>query len=596
MAEIDRILAQQERELLRLEEAEVRAFLKVYNDARKDLRDRMTSATERLGVESWTVQHTRIARAEVESGVKALEDRLNTLLGKQVQKRMDFSLENLKKTIGHFEPDFLGTSAGINLKALKRMTRDGDLLLHRYSTSRYSADLMGKIQAELARGHAARLPRSEVVKRIAGLDGSVFSGMEHRAALIDRMENARAYDTAFRTGLEEAAVLLDEEDDPDPLLKKAIEFIDKRSHPFSAVVDGRVARLKGEWMVPVSLVREAGRRMKKSISGVVWPLEGGFYRGATYPAHFNDRGRGIPWRASWGPFVGEIPPEAAKPSKTKPAPKPKEVKATKEKKKAPKKTVPKKKTTPKRRAPKKTAVPAPSPFAPKAELTRDYWTTRTEGRAGAGTLFDSSEKSKVPAKILKRGKGVKTQHYAQIKEAAELIPEKVQKSLKANGYRLHVAPSLKKIPEFDFDHGMNGSSGLSNFKIAGVKAEPFMRYPPRKLTRTALHETGHALDGAWAMTEAGRNVRLPKVFSTSKAWQGFADKAIIDGTAQDFAKQAARNRMIPDGSYYISNHQEFFAEVCRMAWDNQGGRDFLESTWPGMMDSLDEMFSGRLSL
>ena len=307
MSDIRKILAAQERQLLRLEEAEVRAFLRAYHDARRELRERLEAAHMKGLGDSWTAQHTRAATMEVESGIAAMQSRLDGMLGAQALKRSELALGHMARVFRRYEAEYIGVEVGINLGAMRRLTRSGDLLLHRYSTSRYSADLMGKIQAELARSHAARLPRSEVVKRIVGLDESVFSGMEHRAALIDRMENTRAYDSAFRAGLEEAHEVLDEPGDPDPLLKKAIEFIDKRSHPFSAAVDGRVAHTDGEWEVPAVEVRKHAQKMGKGVSGILWPSDGTHYRGATYPAHFNDRGRGIPWRVSWGSFVGEVP-------------------------------------------------------------------------------------------------------------------------------------------------------------------------------------------------------------------------------------------------------------------------------------------------
>ena len=242
MPQIDEILEAQARQLLRLEEREVRAFLRTYHGARRELRERLDSLTRRGLSNRWTTQHTRVALAEMESGIRVLGGRLRGVLGSQAIVRRDVAFRHLHKVIGHFEPQFLGLEAGVNIGAMRRLTASGDLLLHRYSVNRYSAELMERIQAELARGHAARLPRSTVVRRITGLDDSVFSGMEHRGALIDRMENTRAYDASTAAGMEEAGQVLDEPGDRDPLMKKAVEFLDKRSHPFSAALTARSRR------------------------------------------------------------------------------------------------------------------------------------------------------------------------------------------------------------------------------------------------------------------------------------------------------------------------------------------------------------------
>lgn len=60
-----------------------------------------------------------------------------------------------------------------------------------------------------------------------------------------------------------------------------------------------MAPVNGEWEVPLADVVAAGAKLGKSIGGIVWPLVGDTYKGAAYPAHFNDRGRQVPWRASW---------------------------------------------------------------------------------------------------------------------------------------------------------------------------------------------------------------------------------------------------------------------------------------------------------
>jgi hypothetical protein len=98
--------------------------------------------------------------------------------------------------------------------------------------------------------------------------------------------------------------VLDDEGTDDPLLRQADEFFDARNHPVSRVIHGLVTGISTPWLVSVSAVAQAADRMKKSASGVLWPEVGGFYVVQNYPVAYNERGRFIPYRASWDGGAG----------------------------------------------------------------------------------------------------------------------------------------------------------------------------------------------------------------------------------------------------------------------------------------------------
>jgi hypothetical protein len=120
------------------------------------------------------------------------------------------------------------------------------------------------------------------------------------------METSRAYNDAHLEGILE----LDQSDPrpDDPLLKKIDEFFDQRNHPFSRAANERVALPQDPFVVPVAEVDAAARAMRRPSSGVLWARVDGNYVGQNLPAHFNERGRIIPWRASWGPFKPSLGP------------------------------------------------------------------------------------------------------------------------------------------------------------------------------------------------------------------------------------------------------------------------------------------------
>lgn len=320
---IDRLLEAQARELDTLTDHEVATALGALEDARRDLRERLEAmrVSGADQVTRFTAQHLRVQLAQVEAAARQLTERLNGALAEAERKVHEQALKNLLATIRANEPDFVDAGGRIELAALRRLTEEQGLLLHTHSVQRYGAQLVENIQREITRGVAGGQTLDQIVDRIAATDESVFAGMRHRAELIARMELNRAYNAGHQAALEEAAAILDEPGRPDPLLKKADEFSDKRNHPFSRALDGKTAPVTGEWVVPHAEVEAAAAVLGKRATGIVWRRDGAVWRGANYPAHYNDRGRQVPWRASWAEDY--VPPEPPPPP-PKPPPTPAE--------------------------------------------------------------------------------------------------------------------------------------------------------------------------------------------------------------------------------------------------------------------------------
>lgn len=301
-ARIEDLLARQADDLGRLQDKEARRFLRAYEDARRDLRERL-EALERTGADQvvrFTAQHLRVMLAQVEAGVARLQQRLGEVLDDNRRKQGERALADLVKTIARAEREFRDTGGRIEQRALQRLTEDRGLLLHEHSLRRYGAQLVEAIQRELVIGLTSGMTIRQMTDRIAGAEASVFAGHRARAELIARMELNAAFNGGHQAALEEAAAVLDRPGEPDPLLKRADEYWDARNHPFSRALDGRTALPAAEWEVPAAEVQAHAAQLGKRVTGIVWRLEGSTYKGFNYPAHYWDRGRQVPWRESWG--------------------------------------------------------------------------------------------------------------------------------------------------------------------------------------------------------------------------------------------------------------------------------------------------------
>lgn len=314
----DRIATLMERqsyELAAMQDREAERMLRLAIQARQELRARLDAMILSGEAERtrYTAQHLRVMLAQTESIVIDLRRRMDQQLGEDKQTVARTALRDLTRTIREHEPEFTDTGNRIELDAVRRMSADQGLALHRYSIDRYGAEVVAKVQQELALGLFQGATVRDMVGRITSATGA-FGGQTYRAQLIARMEISRAYNDGHQASLEAAAEVLDDPGTDDPLMRQADEYLDLRNHPISRVINGMVTGIKVPWRVSVAAVRAEADRIKKSAGGVLWPEVGGFYEIGGYPAHFSDRGRGIPYRASWdgGIALGKSPPVTAK--------------------------------------------------------------------------------------------------------------------------------------------------------------------------------------------------------------------------------------------------------------------------------------------
>lgn len=294
-ARIDALLEQQAEALERLTDEQSRLVLRAYEDSRRLLREQLAAINP--AETPATAQHIRVMLAQSEAGVAEMRSRLGEALAGAERKAHDKALKDLLKLVRKAEPEFRDTGGQVELGIVQRLSARQGLALHQYSVKRYGAQTIEAIQREIAAGVAAGLTQRQLADRIAAAGGSVLAGLRGRAELIARMETNRAYNDGALESIHELARY----DAPaDPTLKKIDEFFDARNHPFSRAAHGTTALPGDPFEVPISKVAAAAKAIKRKAGGVLWPRKGNAYVGHNLPAHYNDRGRIVPWKASWG--------------------------------------------------------------------------------------------------------------------------------------------------------------------------------------------------------------------------------------------------------------------------------------------------------
>jgi len=293
---LSRLLERQAVELSQLTDREVAAVLRALEDGRRELAERLRSLPASNGYSTYQL---RVALLTTEEGIKQIRARMGVILDEAVSRAQQRAAEDLVAVLEQAEPDFRGAAPGLEVPVLQRLAAEQGLLLHRHSLDRYSAEMLTRLQASLVQSRVQRMTWNQAIDRIMAREGGVLAGGRARAELIVRMEHMRTYDAAHQADLERAAELLDEPDDDDPLLARADEYADNRNHPLSRALDGRTRPVRGVWRVPVAEVQAWAKKLKRPLSGILWQRQGDAYVGSTYPAHYNDRGRQTPWRASW---------------------------------------------------------------------------------------------------------------------------------------------------------------------------------------------------------------------------------------------------------------------------------------------------------
>lgn len=259
-------------ELLRLEKEELRRLRGIYKTARLEILGRLSESNV---PETFTAQHLRGARAQIEAGLRAMtnkiQGRAKTLTEHALRKAAGQTLEEIAywETRSGFQGAALGR---IQTDALRRVSRVEELLLSQFRSSirAYGENLIGETGRRLGVHLAKRSAWREMAVDVAGrLHQHAITGARWRAERIVRTEMVNALNAGHHAALEASAEVV-------PGLRKQWDaHLDERTSTMCRKWNGRV----------VAIDEPFGEHRGRAI---MHP-----------PLHPNCRSRVVPWRAAW---------------------------------------------------------------------------------------------------------------------------------------------------------------------------------------------------------------------------------------------------------------------------------------------------------
>ena len=293
------LLDRQGRELDRLTDEQAEQALRIFDTARRELVERLDAELARRPDPHFTAFEMQRTLALVEQAIGTLQARLGVHVDAATEAARRASLGHLQAVVALQDPDMAMVGGDLNLEVLARLSADGGTLMHRYSVQRYGAAVVNSIQGHLVQGVAQRLTWVQLRERVFAREGAMAGIGRARAELIVRNEMSNAYNGAHLAGIR-AHAARDPADAEDPLQVKISEYLDRRSHPISWVLDGQTRQPDGKpFRARIADVQARAAMLGKKLNGVLWRREGAFFVGENLPAHHWERGRVHAWRDSW---------------------------------------------------------------------------------------------------------------------------------------------------------------------------------------------------------------------------------------------------------------------------------------------------------
>lgn len=305
------ILDRQGDELDAAQDAAAARVLRLYDDARRDLRERLDAmrADGRDVATPWSWQQVNATLAQLEYALLA---RIGGDLDPVVRAEQERALADLMATVEKGDKAQPGALREVETAFALKLT---DPMLTRLATADVYAsvrELIVLAQRETARGWAQKLTLPQMRDRLAAREDSVFAANRALAEQAVRNTVSLAYNQAHLDGILTARETLDgpKGRPEDPLLKRADEYRDHRSHPASPLLHHVAVPADAPFILRAADISrkaaEMGRPMRTttrdgrlSSMGMVWPRQGDVFVGQAHPAHRYERGRITAWRRSW---------------------------------------------------------------------------------------------------------------------------------------------------------------------------------------------------------------------------------------------------------------------------------------------------------
>ena len=607
MARIDDIMDKHSIALDRLTEKQAIQVVSSYRKSAKDLVKDLAIGAGTAGKK----QRRRVMLAQVKAGVNQLSDRLGVKVDAATRATSEKAVADLVGMVKVAEPD-LGEVAGlIEVEAISNLSKYWGLALHKHSLDRYRADLIAKLQRDMILSTAANETVDEMEDRLK----KSLKGMEHRAWLIARMEQSRAYNDAALESMKSTTIL------PGGMLKKIHETADTRNHPFSRASHGVIAKPDEPFRVSVAKVMAAGKLMDKPTGGILWKQVGGFFVGQNLPGHFGERGRVVPWREEWG---GKSEARAtAKAARKRHEEKEAKLghRITRKKKpvvKKPESALDKSVRALDKsiRALEKEMGPAPAADASgAARFLWDHENRNVEAKRKSMKVLkrmaglSSTEKKKAHMAVWGKGgrspagfvksfrKAGSTPGGKEVKKALDGIPAALKKKALDNGNSVEIYnllgewdPSLLGVRPRGWPPGTSWDDvrGLASRQKAVIATRGVQG--GSSFTNVTLHEFGHTIENA--LGDAAEEAWWVDIWKAAMERDVTTTKFGITRKTNALERWARANDGYDSSGYFQQDPpagaDELWAEVMARAWESPGKRALLDEHFPGMLDAMAE--------
>lgn len=299
---VRRIAEEHQREVARLTNEEMEALWPVFDQAERELRERLKEWTERApdGELRWTAHKYRSALAHLEHSRRAMAEALGVVLTATEAKAQAMALRHLEDEVARFSAVF-GNPVRLPIGAAKQIAMGKSFIIDRVrsSTLRYAGqvgrDIQRRLAVDMLTGQSVyqtveRLrreggPRGLVALRgVAGEPGSyvedipegLFARYRHWAERVVRTETTSAYGARKREGMEAAS--------------------------------SRLPGLKRKWVGDPSSCALICRPLDGMVVGIhdLFPTRRGGIEHE--PAHPNCECSTVPWMDSWGQELRGLDP------------------------------------------------------------------------------------------------------------------------------------------------------------------------------------------------------------------------------------------------------------------------------------------------
>jgi len=282
---INAILELQTKQLRGLAEGgSIRRLRSTYQDAQRDLEDRLKALKRKGGDDTFTAQHLRMTLVQVKAALHDFTKEFGAQLQQDSNAARTLSQRHLTNAITGMEKKYRGLAPVLQAEqagVFRRIYKDVEPSLlnrHRKSLEFYSAPVVTKIRDALAHSTLIGDTMDQAVDRITGTDG-VFEDQRWRAERIARTETAFAYGLTKQKSMEG----LRDSDFP-RMQKKLIATFDNRTGEDSKELHGQTVDVDKPFIWKV-----------KNSKGIIVRTVEYMYP----PNRPNDREVVIPWMSDW---------------------------------------------------------------------------------------------------------------------------------------------------------------------------------------------------------------------------------------------------------------------------------------------------------